>query len=242
MKIIKLNAIDSTNAFLKCLAKDKTTENFTIVVAEHQTNGKGQRGAEWLSQTGKNLTFSVLCNFKLNEISLFTLNIITAISIVKGLKKASNLNFQIKWPNDILAENKKIAGILIENSFNGQNDIQTIIGIGINVNQENFNQLPQASSLFLLDNKEFDKDVLLIEIVNELKSNLEAVKLLGEDCFWNEYHEILYKKGIVSTFEDIQSKRFVGKILGVTREGKLEVVLDNEMIVIYDLKEIKMLY
>ena len=242
MNIIKLNAIDSTNAFLKSLAKDKTTENFTIVVAEHQTNGKGQRGAEWLSQTGKNLTFSVLCNFKLNEISLFTLNIITAISIVKGLKKASNLNFQIKWPNDILAENKKIAGILIENSFNGQNDIQTIIGIGINVNQENFNQLPQASSLFLLDNKEFDKDVLLIEIVNELKSNLEAVKLLGEDCFWNEYHEILYKKGIVSTFEDIQSKRFVGKILGVTREGKLEVVLDNEMIAIYDLKEIKMLY
>jgi BirA family biotin operon repressor/biotin-[acetyl-CoA-carboxylase] ligase len=102
--------------------------------------------------------------------------------------------------------------------------------------------LPQASSLFLLDNKEFDKDVLLIEIVNELKSNLEAVKLLGEDCFWNEYHEILYKKGIVSTFEDIQSKRFVGKILGVTREGKLEVLLDNEMIAIYDLKEIKMLY
>ena len=242
MKIIKLNAIDSTNAFLKSLAKDKTTENFTIVVAEHQTNGKGQRGAEWLSQTGKNLTFSVLCNFKLNEISLFTLNIITAISIVKGLKKASNLNFQIKWPNDILAENKKIAGILIENSFNGQNDIQTIIGIGINVNQENFNQLPQASSLFLLDNKEFDKDVLLIEIVNELKSNLEAVKLLGEDCFWNEYHEILYKKDIVSTFEDLQNKRFVGKILGVTREGKLEVALDNEMIAVYDLKEIKMLY
>ena len=102
--------------------------------------------------------------------------------------------------------------------------------------------LPQASSLFLLANKDFDKDALLAEIVNELKSNLEAVKLQGEDCFWNEYHKILYKKDKVSTFEDLQNKRFVGKISEVTREGKLRVVLDNEIVAVYDLKEIKMLY
>ena len=242
MNIIKLNAIDSTNAFLKNLANTKPIENFTIVVAEQQTNGKGQRGAEWLSERGKNLTFSVLCGFKWNEISLFTVNVIVALSIVKGLKKFTDLTFKIKWPNDILAENKKIAGVLIENSFKGQHEIQTIIGIGINVNQGNFDLLPQASSLFLLANKDFDKDALLAEIVNELKSNLEAVKLQGEDCFWNEYHEILYKKDKVSTFEDLQNKRFVGKILEVTRDGKLRVVLDNEIVAVYDLKEIKMLY
>jgi len=242
MKIIKLNAIDSTNTFLKNLANDKQTENFTIVVAEHQTKGKGQRGSDWLVDSGKNLTFSVLCNFLTSEINLFSLNIIVAISIVEGLKTKSNLNFEIKWPNDILADNKKIAGILIENSFKSQHEIQSIIGVGINVNQDYFENLPQASSMFILENKIFDKEELMIGIVNELKKNLEEVKSVGEDYFWNKYHDLLFKKGKVSAFEDKLGVRFVGKIIGVNKEGKLKVELENEAITFYDLKEIKFLY
>jgi len=242
MRILKLNAIDSTNSFLKNLANDNRAENFTIVVAENQTKGKGQRGSEWHVDGGKNLTFSVLYGFLTKEINLFTLNIIAAISVVEGLKKKSNLDFKIKWPNDIMAENKKIAGILIENSFKSQQEIQTIIGVGINVNQVYFENLPQASSLFILENKIFDKEELLSDIINNLKNNLDDVKTLGEDIFWNKYHDLLFKKDKVSAFEDKFGNKFVGKIIGVNKEGKLKVELENEIITFFDLKDIKLLY
>lgn len=243
MRIIKLDAIDSTNHFLKALSAQESCENFTVVSTESQTEGKGQRGSGWDSESGKNLTFSILYNQKVEGIaSLFTLNIIVALSVVEALKTISNLNFVIKWPNDILAENKKIGGILIENTFKNSSEVQSIIGIGLNVNQSQFENLPQASSLYLLENKLFDKDALLISIVNHLESNVRQVSILGETHFWNAYHQILFKKNVVSTFELGSGNRFVGKIQEVTREGKLAVLLEDDTIRFFDVKEVKMLY
>ncbi len=243
MRIIKLDAIDSTNRFLKALSTQESCENFTVVCTESQTEGKGQRGSVWASEVGKNLTFSVLYNQKAEEItSLFTLNIIVALSIVEALKSSSNLNFVIKWPNDILAENKKIGGILIENTFKNSNEVQSIIGIGLNVNQSEFENLPQASSLFLLENKIFDRETMLISIVNQLEFNLKQLSILGEAHFWNAYHQILFKKDVVSAFESVSGIRFVGKIQKVTKEGKLEVLLENDSVTFFDVKEVKMLY
>ena len=243
MKLIKLNAIDSTNTFLKQLATSEVVENFTVVSAEHQTNGKGQRGSEWLIESGKNLTFSVLYSKIANsKTNLFTLNVIVALSVVEGLQNVSSKEFKIKWPNDILAENKKIAGILIENSIKSQTEVQSIIGIGINVNQENFENLPQASSLCLLEQQFFDKDLLLKNVVNQLENNLEQLNQLSEAYFWEKYHNYLFKKNIVSTFEDSNGNRFVGKIIKVTSEGKLKVQLENDSEIDFDIKEVKMLY
>jgi len=243
MPIIKLDAIDSTNDYLKQLAKENWLENFTAVMAFEQTKGKGQRGSGWVSEHGKNLTFSVLYNQKVDGmISLFTLNIIVAISIVETLKSFSNLSFLIKWPNDILAENKKIGGILIENTFKNSKEVQSIIGIGINVNQSQFENLPQASSLFLLENKMFDKETLLISIVNKLEFNLSQLHFLGETHFWDAYHKILFKKNVVSAFESVAGNRFVGKIQEVTRDGKLAVIMEDDSIHFFDVKEVKMLY
>jgi BirA family biotin operon repressor/biotin-[acetyl-CoA-carboxylase] ligase len=218
-------------------------ENFTVVSAEHQTNGKGQRGSEWLIESGKNLTFSVLYSKIANsKTNLFTLNVIVALSVVEGLQKISSKEFKIKWPNDILAENKKIAGILIENSIKSQTEVQSIIGIGINVNQENFENLPQASSLCLLEQQFFDKDLLLKNVVNQLENNLEQLNQLSEAYFWEKYHNYLFKKNIVSTFEDSNGNRFVGKIIKVTSEGKLKVQLENDSEIDFDIKKVKMLY
>ena len=243
MKIIKLDAIDSTNSFLKALSAQEICENFTVVSTESQTQGKGQRGSGWTSEAGKNLAFSVLYNQKIEEITnLFTLNIIVALSVVESLKTVCNLNFAIKWPNDILAENKKIAGILIENTFKNQNKVQSIIGIGLNVNQSQFENLPQASSLFLLENQLFDREALLISIVNRLEFNLKQLKNLNEDYFWYAYHAILFKKDVVSTCESASGNRFVGKIQKVTKEGKLAVLLEDDSIQFFDVKEVKMLY
>ena len=243
MRIIKLDAIDSTNHFLKALSVQESCENFTVVSTESQTEGKGQRGSDWASEVGKNLTFSVLYNQNIEGItSLFTLNILVAISVVDVLKSVSNLNFVIKWPNDILAENKKIGGILIENTFKNSKEVQSMIGIGLNVNQSKFENLPQASSLFLLENKTFDREILLISIVNQLEYNLKQLPILGETHFWDAYHKILFKKNVVSAFESVAGNRFVGKIQEVTQEGKLAVLLEDDTIRFFDVKEIKMLY
>ncbi|MFD2907475.1 biotin--[acetyl-CoA-carboxylase] ligase [Flavobacterium ardleyense] len=243
MNLIKLSAIDSTNTFLKKLASSEKVENFTTVVAEHQTDGKGQRGANWTIEPGKNLTFSVLYlnDSGLNS-CLFTLNVIVALSVVEGLQMQSNLKFNIKWPNDILSENKKIAGILIENTLKSQTQIQSIIGIGVNVNQELFENLPQASSLFLLEQKKIDKDLLLKNIVDRLEYNLKELNEFEEVYFWEEYHSYLYKRDIVSTFQGALGQRFVGKIIKVTSEGKLKVLLEDDSEVDFDIKEVKMLY
>lgn len=243
MRIIKLDAIDSTNHFLKALSAQENCENFTVVSTESQTEGKGQRGSGWVSESGKNLTFSVLYNQKVDGItSLFTLNIMVALSVVEALKLISNLNFVIKWPNDILAENKKIGGILIENTFKNSGEVQSIIGIGLNVNQSQFENLPQASSLYLLENKLFDKDSLLIFIVNQLEFNLSQLHFLDETHFWDAYHKILFKKNVVSAFESVAGNRFVGKIQEVTRDGKLAVLMEDDSIHFFDVKEVKMLY
>jgi BirA family biotin operon repressor/biotin-[acetyl-CoA-carboxylase] ligase len=243
MKIIKLSAIDSTNRFLKQLAQETTLEDYTIVVAERQTEGKGQRGASWISESDKGLAFSCLFNYQAGVLSdIFVLNCIAALSVVSVLQRMSSIDFYIKWPNDILAEQKKICGILIENSIKSTTEIQSIIGIGINVNQKQFDQLPQATSLAILERKPFDKELLLLQIAKELVHNLEKLHQVGIDYFWDCYHEKLFKRGMVSTFEDFQGNRFVGKIVSVTKEGKLHVILDQDQQAFFDIKEIKMLY
>lgn len=243
MKIIKLNAIDSTNRFLKELAQEATAENYTIVVANQQTDGKGQRGASWISESDKGLTFSLLYhNLQESSINLFELNCIVSLSIVEALQSISLIKFQIKWPNDILAENKKIGGVLIENSFKNQKEIVSIIGIGINVNQLHFENLPQASSLALLESKTFDKEEIMMLIAKQLQFNLENAKKIGSNFYWDRYHELLYKRGVVSAFEDANGNRFVGKIIAVTLEGKLQLELENDVQSIFDIKEIKMLF
>lgn len=243
MKLIKLDAIDSTNHFLKALSAQEICENFTVVSTESQTEGKGQRGSGWVSEAGKNLTFSVLYSQKADGItSLFTLNIVVALSVVEALKTVSNLNFVIKWPNDILAENKKIGGILIENTFKSSNEVQSIIGIGLNVNQSQFENLPQASSLYLLGKQIMDRDFILHSIVTKLKDNLIKLRDVGGEPFWEAYHQILFKKDKVATFELASGNRFVGKIQEVTQEGKLAVLLEDDSVQFFDVKEVKMLY
>jgi BirA family biotin operon repressor/biotin-[acetyl-CoA-carboxylase] ligase len=243
MKIIKLNAIDSTNRFLKELAQEAIAENYTIVVANQQTDGKGQRGASWISESDKGLTFSLLYhNLQESSINLFELNCIVSLSIVEALQSISFIKFQIKWPNDILAENKKIGGVLIENSFKNQQEVVSVIGIGINVNQLHFENLPQASSLALLERKTFDKEEIMFKIANQLQFNLENAQKIGANFYWERYHELLYKRGVVSAFEDANGNRFVGKIFAVTLEGKLQLELENDVQSIFDIKEIKMLF
>jgi BirA family biotin operon repressor/biotin-[acetyl-CoA-carboxylase] ligase len=104
MKLIKLDAIDSTNDFLKSMSSQDEQENFTVVTAENQTKGKGQMGAVWKSETGKNLIMSVLVkDFLFDNEKVFNLNIIVSLSVLEVLKSLNIPDLCIKWPNDIMA-------------------------------------------------------------------------------------------------------------------------------------------
>jgi len=243
MYLIKLNAISSTNDYLKQLVSSQITENYTVVITENQTNGKGQMGSSWDSEVGKNLTFSVLVkNVLVKSNQIFSLNVAVSTAIIFALKKFNIPNLSVKWPNDIMSGNSKLCGILIENIFKSDGEIYSIIGIGLNVNQIEFDDLIKATSLKILTNTEYKLNDLLIEIVYQIK--LKVAKILNgyENDIWKYYHDNLFKKETPMAFEDKNNRRFMGIIKRVSLDGKLEIVLENNSINSYFIKEIKMLY
>ncbi|MGC4041353.1 MAG: biotin--[acetyl-CoA-carboxylase] ligase [Flavobacterium sp.] len=242
MPIIKLDAIDSTNDYLKQLSKDAALENYTIVLADEQTKGKGQMGAKWFSEKGKNLTMSVLVNgLSLRKEMVFDLNIAVALSVLRVLKNIEIPNVSIKWPNDILSDSKKVSGILIENALKTDGSVNSVIGIGLNANQTNFEGLPQASSLKCITGKEYDLEAVALLLRESLK---ESMLMLTESPaqLWGDYHANLYKINYPSAFEDQMGNRFMGIIKKVNQAGKLEVLLEDDSLAYYEVKEIKMLY
>ncbi|WP_309608141.1 biotin--[acetyl-CoA-carboxylase] ligase [Flavobacterium sp.] len=243
MNLIKLDAIHSTNDYLKELSQQKNLENFTVVTAKSQTHGKGQMGAVWDSESDKNLILSILIKdvvFNINTI--FNLNVIISVSVINALNSLKISNLNIKWPNDILAENKKIAGILIENSIKENGTIESIVGIGLNVNQTNFQNLPKASSLKNIMNKDFEINIILENIVFKIEQNVEKLKNKNIEFFWNEYENYLFRKGKPTVFENVNQDRFMGIISGVSSNGQLEILLEDDTTKQFGLKEITMIY
>ena len=242
MKLIKLDAIDSTNEFLKGLSSNQVVENFTVVTAEIQTKGKGQMGAVWVSEPGKNLIMSVLVNsFLLNNNQIFDINIVTSVSIIQALKTFKIPELSIKWPNDIMSYNKKIGGVLIENSIKSDGDIISIVGLGLNVNQTDFEHLPRASSLAAICKTTFNKEDLLLKIVEKFEENIQSWNQ-NKGLLWDAYNNILFKKGVPMPFADPDQQNFMGIIQGVTAFGKLQILLEDDSVSEFDIKEVQMLY
>ncbi len=242
MPIIKLDAIDSTNDYLKKLSKETEVENYTVVMANEQTKGKGQMGAKWFSEKGKNLTMSVLIkNIQLRNDIVFSLNVATALSVLNVLKKNQIPNVSIKWPNDIMSDSKKVSGILIENSLKPDGSFNSVIGIGLNVNQTNFEGLPQATSLRCITGKSYNLEEIAALLRDCIEMNIQKM-FQDAELLWKQYHENLYKLNYPSAFEGQMGNRFMGIIQKVTQDGKLEVLLEDDSLAHYEVKEVKMLY
>jgi len=242
MRIIKLNATDSTNSFLKEMISKEVVKDYTIVVAEHQTNGRGQMGAVWDSEKGKNLMFSLFKDLSMHDVEFpFYICMAISLAIIKTLKALNIPDLHIKWPNDILSGNKKICGILIENIIKNKLN-STIIGIGVNVNQTKFNKLPQASSLSSITGVHYNLDEILHNIIKHTKYYSFLLQQEKYDVVKNEYEMRLFRKNKPSTFKDTEGVLFSGFIKGVTKYGKLQVILEDEIVKKFDLKEITLLY
>ena len=243
MRIIKVSAIDSTNSYLRKMCSEELVGDYTIIVTNEQTNGRGQMGTVWSSEVGKNLIFSVFKEIKnLNIEDFFYVSIVTSLSIYKALKSANIPKLKIKWPNDILSEKNKICGILIENIIKNSELRSCIIGIGLNVNQTEFKNLPKASSLKLTTGKHFVIDELLTSIVKQLKVYFTRLEKGELSELKKEYEAALFRKNKPSTFKDAEGNMFTGFIKGISNSGKLNVLLEDEIFQEFDLKEITLLY
>ena len=222
------------------MAKKSNLENYTVVVTKSQTKGRGQRDNSWISEPNKNLTFSVFIkDFELLVLNQKYLNFAVCLAVFDVIKKHLNTNIFIKWPNDIMSANQKICGILIENKIADAKINQTILGIGLNVNQDIFPmQFKNISSLKKITGKLYDLDQLLNEIISVLKKRTQA---LTTDKFLKleqEYLNVLYKKNIPSMFKTADNVLFMGKIVGVSKTGKLKIELENKTIKKFQIKEI----
>ena len=154
--IIWLDTVDSTNDEARRRISD--LDNLSVLSASEQTAGRGQRGNTWSAAAGKNLTFTVILKYghgalpSVRAVDQFTISEITALTVVE-LLAANGMEAKIKWPNDIYVGDRKICGILIENSVHDSFLSSSIIGVGLNVNQTEFDpSLPNPTSMFLHKN------------------------------------------------------------------------------------------
>ena len=242
MNIIKLDAIDSTNNYLKKIILNEGINDYTVVTAKFQTQGKGQLGTEWESEHSKNLICSVYkkeINIKVQD--QFVISALVSLALIKTLRKVNLSNMHIKWPNDIMSDNKKICGILIENIVKENYIKDTVIGIGLNVNQTIFNNLPNAASIKNLIGITCSIDEILKDLVKNVKYYFNELDKSSINSIFEKYEDALFRINKPSTFKNSKGEIFSGYIKGVSRLGKLSVMLEDNLVESYDLKEISML-
>lgn len=230
--------LNSTNKFLQDFGDFNTDGKSFIVSADYQTNGAGQRGSFWESEPCENLLFSMFSfhqNLKIDQ--TFAINKMVSVSILNTLVNLGIENVKIKWPNDILIGDEKVAGILIENSIQGEKVKSLIIGIGLNVNQLKFkNYTRKCTSLKKVKGIEFNR----FDILEKLKKSIETNFLkLKKDftAFDREYLENLYQFNVWKGYL-IYYQRKNACIKGVSFGGELEVKIDSEEILSLKNKEI----
>ena len=243
MNIIKLNAIDSSNSYLRNLCVKEPLEDFTVVVAKEQTNGRGQIGTVWKAEKGKNLTCSVFKrNTNVTIDNQFYISIVTSLAIIKTLQSFQMPKLFVKWPNDILSEHKKICGILIENVIKNNKIEGSVIGIGLNINQTQFKHLPQASSILNLTGRWYDTDEVLSAVLKNIEHYFNQLQNGKHASLKRAYEALLFRKDKPSTFKEKNGNYLTGFIKGINANGNLKLLLVDGVVKEYELKEIKLLY
>ncbi len=243
MRIIKVDAINSTNEFVRDFYRGDVDFEPVCVSAHTQTAGKGQRGAGWISNAGENLTFSILHP----EISLqvdeqFLLSATVSLAVTETLQAYEIPKLKVKWPNDIMSGNRKICGILIENILKNDRIAASVIGVGLNVNQKEFSDLPQAGSLRMVTDTSFELDGLLKAILKTMEKRLRALPALSKTEVLEEYASSMFRRDQVSTFQLPDGSYLTGIIRGVTTTGRLNLEVEDAVFRTFELKEIKLLF
>lgn len=235
----ELTSCNSTNSVAKERVSNSEPIHGTVIYTDNQTEGRGQFGNTWQSEAGKNIQFSII--LKPSQLSLdkqFYLSKVVSIGICEALREMTNLDFEIKWPNDIYLNNKKIGGILIENQLRSNVIHFSIVGIGINVNQEEFSDLPNASSLYLSAGYLFNKQKVLSTILKEIEVNYFQLTQEKWKKIDEKYHQLL--KYYQQNFKFIKNGQvYQAKLIEVLPSGQLVVEHQKGQKECFSFKEIE---
>lgn len=235
-KRIEVAETTSTNTYLKDLISDDDIVEGTIVLSHNQTQGKGQQGNSWESEAGKNLTFSLFLKPEMHASHMFVISKLISVAIINSLKKL-NIEARIKWPNDIYFHDKKLGGILIENQLLGSQISYSIVGIGINVNQEKFiSDAPNPVSLKNITAINYSLGDVLDGFLSEFERLYDSGTSLYdiEDTYWNN----LYRNSGLFEFR-ADNERFNAVIKKVENDGQLLLEKDNGETVGFYFKEVE---
>lgn len=234
-QVVFLPTCHSTNDIAAKLVPEGKLQEGAIVITNHQTAGKGQRGNTWDTDPGKNLTFSLFLkpNFLAIQ-SQFFLNIFTSLAIADFLKTYVKQGIAVKWPNDIYINDGKLGGILIENAIRKGNIEYAIVGIGLNINQQHFST-EKATSLAHVCQQEFDLESLLHPLLHYIETRYLQLKVGKYKILLQDYLSKLYWMGEERVFK--ANERFTGEICGIDEIGRL-MIKTKEGIRKFDVKEV----
>ena len=228
-KVVHIDETDSTNHWLK-----DHGEGTMVVATEYQTAGKGCGSNSWESERGKNLTFSMLIHpNRITAREQFHITEVVSVALCKTLQPHIYNKVEIKWPNDIYVGDRKICGILIENRLQGPEIRDSIIGIGLNVNQRAFlSDAPNPVSMWQLTGQETDRDALLADFLQTFD------EVMASETAAQDYRQRLYRSAGSYEFEDVNG-RFMAEMVRVEADGRLVLKDETGHERTYAFKEIK---
>jgi BirA family biotin operon repressor/biotin-[acetyl-CoA-carboxylase] ligase len=222
--LIHLPICHSSNAFAHEMLSDGKATDGSVVITSEQTAGKGQRGNSWEAEPGKNLTFSVIIKPGIQIGQQFWLNIISSLAVYNLLTKYLGNKVKVKWPNDIYYEDQKICGILIQNFIKGTDIENSIIGIGLNVNQIKFEE-PKAISMATVCEQQFPLQSVLDDLLEQLEHSLAQLHLGNLKELKSQYMSELYWFQEQHLFKS--EELFTGTIIGIDDSGLLHIKTDE---------------
>jgi len=203
---------------------DKAQNGLTLVT-KIQTAGKGQRGNVWRDEPGQSVLMSLIVQPEMPVEQQFCFNTAIAVAVATVLQSfEEDWNVQIKWPNDIIVNDKKAGGILVENTFRGSSWTHSVIGLGLNVLQASFPEdLPRATSLYIASPKQRDVQALAMLLREQIIRNIYSGHIT---TFLDLYNHNLYRRGQLQRFTD-GTEEWDAWILGVNKDGQLVVRFDD---------------
>ena len=220
---ITLDTVDSTMQYLARPELSACEDSFIVVTADYQTAGRGQKGTSWESEAGKNLLLGILLRPTfLHPSEQFYLSEICALALVETLNTYSD-GFTIKWPNDIYFADRKVSGMLLEHTLLGATLSQTIVGIGLNINQRTFfSDAPNPVSLYQILWQGIDREVLLNAFLQRFQAYYQRLEQQDFTAIQASYLQHLYRRNEWAKFRD-ETGIFEGRIVDVEPTGRLIV-------------------
>jgi BirA family transcriptional regulator, biotin operon repressor / biotin---[acetyl-CoA-carboxylase] ligase len=239
--ILRFSELPSTNDYALNLVKSDKPAEGTVVITDYQTSGKGQRGNTWQSGKDVNLTCSIILYPGFLQASQqFLLNMAMALAMRNAVSAVAGISFAIKWPNDLFGFDKKVGGMLIENSISGSFIQHSVVGFGVNLNQMHFEGVPHAGSLKMLSGSEFDASQLLHQLMQEVEWSYLQLRQGQFEKIHQAFNTALYRKDMQAAFSLANGQTLNARINGVDPMGNIQLSTADGLTMSFQHHQIRM--